>query len=110
VLPAGSLSPESPISEVLPIVAESFGLKISWHPDEDAAWVYEGPWDGRIRTFESTSDHSVFLSGSFSPDLKKCTLVWSLDGRKYLAWFAENLATFVQASMPFQAPLEFIKA
>jgi hypothetical protein len=37
VLPAGSLSPESPISELLPIVAESFGLKVSCHPDEDAA-------------------------------------------------------------------------
>jgi hypothetical protein len=111
-LPAGSLSPESPISEVLSIVAESFGFKISWHPDEDedAAWVYEGPWDGRIRTFENTSGHSVFLSGSFSPDLKKCALVWSLDSGKYLGWFVKNLAAFVQASMSFQSPLEFIKA
>src|SRR6202043_2602706 len=29
---------------------------------------------------------------------------------KYLPWFVENLATSVRASMPFQSPLDVVKA
>jgi hypothetical protein len=43
VLPAGSIHPGSAISELLPIVAESFGAKVTGDANEDAAWVYEGP-------------------------------------------------------------------
>ncbi len=111
VLPAGSIRPESPISELLPIVAESFGLKVSCHPDEDAAWVYEGAWDGNtVRLFGSTTGSPVYVAGSCYSDLKKCELVWSLDRQKYCAWFAENLASSVQASKPFQTPLELVNA
>jgi hypothetical protein len=110
VLPAGSLSPESPISELLPIVAESFGLKVSCHPDEDAAWVYEGPWDGETVTILGTSGPAVYVACSPKPDLKNCELAWSFDRGKYVAWFVKNLADSVRASMPLQSPLDFVKA
>jgi hypothetical protein len=110
ILPAGSLSPESPISELLPIVAESFGLKVSCHPDEDAAWVYEGPWDGETVTILGTSGPAVYVACSPKPDLKNCELAWSFDREKYVAWFVKNLADSVRASMPLQSPLDFIKA
>jgi len=106
VLPAGSLSPESPISELLPIVAESFGLKVSCHPDEDATWVYEGPWDGETVTLLGTSGPAVYVAFSPKPDLKNCELAWSFDREKYVAWFVKNLADSVRATMP----LDFVKA
>jgi hypothetical protein len=109
-LPAGLLSPESPISELLPIVAESFGSKVSCHPDEDAAWVYEGPWDGKTVAILDTSGPAIYVACSPKPDLKNCELAWSFDREKYLAWFTENLAPSVQASMPMRSPLDFIKA
>jgi hypothetical protein len=110
VLPAGSIRRESPISELLPIVAESFGLKVSWHPDEDAAWVYEGPLDpSTVRIFGDIRG-SVYISCWQKSDLKNCELAWSLDREKYLVWFYENLAASVRDSMPFQSPLDLVRA
>ena len=110
LLPAGSINPETPVLELLPIVAESFGLKVSGHADANPAWVYEGPWDGSLRTFGANSGSPVFIGFSQKLDLKSCELTWAFDSGKYLPWFVENLATSVRASMPFQSPLDVVKA
>jgi hypothetical protein len=110
VLPAGSINRETPVLELLPIVAESFGLKVSGHPAENPAWVYEGPWDGSFRTFGNNSGSPVYFAFSQKLDLKSCELAWAFDSGKYLPWFVENLAASVRSSMPFRSPLEFINA
>jgi hypothetical protein len=111
VLPAGSVHPGSAISELLPIVAESFGAKVTGDANEDAAWVYEGPWDGRsIHVLGYTGQSTIFVTGSLYPDLKRCELVWSLDREKYLKWFAGHLANSVRYSIPIQSSRDWIGA
>lgn len=111
VLPAGSLHPENLVSELLPIVAESFGFRLSCYADKEAAWVYEGPWDGNVRFLGCAPGiSSVFVAGTFYSDLKKCELVWSFELQRYVAWFTEHLASAVQASMPTQTRRDFIHA
>jgi len=112
-LPAGTIHCQSPILELLPIVAESFGAKVTGHMDEDAAWVYEGPWDGRsIHVLTDSAVSTLFVAFS-SPAPNKCELAWSLDRERYLDWFNKHLASSVQASLaiaPIQALITAQKA
>jgi len=110
-LPAGSVHPGSAISELLPIVAESFGAKVTGDMNEDATWVYEGPWDGHsIHVLGYAGQSTTFVTGSLYPDIKKCELVWSLDTEKYLKWFAGHMANSVNSSMPIQTARDLISA
>lgn len=111
VLPAGRFDHETPLSDLLRVVAASFGLKVSCHTSEGAAYLYEGPWDGSApRLYGDTPASFMYLAGSFYPDLKRCELVWSLDLHRYLAWFNEHLAHSVEASMPISRSVDLIQA
>lgn len=111
VLPAGRFDHETPLSDLLRVVAASFGLKVSCHTSEGAAYLYEGPWDGSApRLYGDTPASFMYLAGSFYPDLKRCELVWSLDLHRYLAWFNEHLAHSVEASMPISTSVDLIQA
>lgn len=112
MLPAGRLDRQMSLRELLRVVAASFGFKISCHTSEDAAYLYEGPWDGSApRLYGDTSiSDAVYVGGSFSPDLKRCELVWSLDFHRYIAWFNEHLANSVAASMPRMTLIDFVQA
>jgi hypothetical protein len=111
MLPAGRFDRQTSLPELLLVVAASFGLKVSCHTSEDAAYLYEGPWDGSApRLYGDTSGSAVYVGGSFSPDLKRCKLVWSLDLHRYVAWFNEHLARSVEATIPRVTPLDLVQA
>jgi hypothetical protein len=79
-LPAGRLDRRLSLPDLLQVVAESFGRKVSCHTSEDAAFLYEGPWDGSLLLLNGdTPASAVYVGGSFYPHLKRCELVWSLD-------------------------------
>ena len=110
MLPAGRIHHQSPILELLPIVAESFGAKVTGHPDEDAAWVYEGRWDGHsIHVLAYSTESTLFVAGSF-PAPGKCELAWSLDRQRYLGWFNKHLASSVRTSLSIPALQALITA
>jgi hypothetical protein len=111
VLPAGRFDRETPLPKLLHVVSASFGLKISCHSSEGAAYLYEGPWDGSApRLYGDTPASFMYIAGSFYPDLKRCELVWSLDLHRYLAWFNEHVAHSVEASMPITTSVGLIQA
>ncbi len=85
-LPAGRLGRQISLPELLQVVAASFGLKVSCHTSQNAAYLYEGPWDGSApRFYGDTPASFVYVAGSFYPNLKRCELVWSLDRHQYIA-------------------------
>jgi hypothetical protein len=111
VLPAGRLDRQMSLPELLQVVAASFGLKVSCHTSEDAAYLYEGLWDGSApRLYGDTLASFMYVAGSFYPDLQRCELVWSLDLQRYVAWFNEYLARSVEASMPIATSADLIQA
>src|ERR671916_529195 len=46
-LPAGTVSRDMRIAEILRIVAESFGVPVTCHPDFPPVPLYSGAWDGK---------------------------------------------------------------
>jgi hypothetical protein len=111
VLPAERLDRQISLLELLQVVAASFGLKVSCHTSEDAAYLYEGPWDGSApRLYGDTSASAVYVGGSFYSDLQRCELVWSLDLHRYVAWSNEHLARSIEASMPRVTSVDLIQA
>ena len=111
VLPAGRFGRETALPQLMQVVAASFGFKVSCHTGEDAAYLYEGPWDGGApRLYGDNPASFMYVAGSYYPDLKRCELVWSLDLHRYLAWFNEHLARSVEASMPIPTSVDLIQA
>ena len=110
-LPAGRFHRETPLPKLLQVVSASFGLKISCHTSEGAAYLYEGPWDGSApRLYGDTPASFMYIAGSFYLNLKRCELVWSLDLHRYLAWFDEHVAHCVEAPIPITTSVGLIQA
>jgi hypothetical protein len=47
-LPAGRITRDHDIEELLALVAESFGVPVRCHPDEPWSTLYRGPFGGNI--------------------------------------------------------------
>jgi hypothetical protein len=84
-LPAGTLTRDMNMLEVLDVVARSFGWPVVCSSAAPAAHLYAGPWDGQVPRVSSTSG-DIFLTGTYSED-GTCELVWAFDLDRYLAWF-----------------------
>jgi hypothetical protein len=90
VLPAGALRRDLEMQQVLRLMAESFGIPVSCHPEQPAVALYTGAWDGRGCRIEPESlspDQPVLILGTFWPDGRGCENVWVFHQAKYLEWY-----------------------
>jgi hypothetical protein len=87
-LPAGGITPELRMEELLLLVAESFGIPVQCHPDGRPMTLYSGRWDGSgVSVAEAYPDDTVLVSGSFDPSENTCSYVWAFSLNRYLDWF-----------------------
>jgi hypothetical protein len=89
-LPAGTFDQSIDMETILAIVAESFGVPVSCHPDEPPSTLYAGPWDGKPPSFRTKPERTYVLCGSFDPDARYCEMVYAFDVRRYLEWFKKT--------------------
>ncbi|HPN87957.1 MAG TPA: hypothetical protein PLH56_01310 [Candidatus Omnitrophota bacterium] len=89
-LPAGTIDKTMLISPILEIVARSFGLPVTCHPEEPAAFVYNGRWDGQTIKFLVKENDHYQVSGAFNLQKKCCQNVWVFSFNSYKKWFSEN--------------------
>ena len=101
-LPAGTVSRQTPIADVLKALAESFGVQVSGHPEEPRAFVYSGPWDG-VDIYpvpEEDAGTGLIASGVCSIPInatKRVEFLCRLNRAKYLAWYRENVWPMLSA-------------
>jgi len=88
-LPAGTINKEMKITPILEIVAKSFGLPVTCHPDEPTAFVYNGRWDGETIKFLLKQDDHYQISGAFNLQKKHCQNVWVFSFNTYKKWFSK---------------------
>ena len=71
-LPAGRISRECDIEELLALVTESFGVPVRCHPDEPWSTLYSGPFGGKheVRQDRLLDDHEFLLYSHFDHDAK----------------------------------------
>jgi len=77
--------------KILPVVAESFGIPVTCHPDEPAEKLYGGRWDGQTISAVATQDPLDFLViGTFSPEERVAEWVWAFNLTRYRDWFVHE--------------------
>lgn len=89
-LPAGPISPDMAMDDILAAVAASFGLLVAGHRDHPHASLYTGPWDGAPVGVTGTSedDRPIGVFGSRDAKAMRCTAVWAPSARRYVDWYA----------------------
>jgi hypothetical protein len=104
-LPAGRITRDHDIEELLALVAESFGVPVRCHPEEPWSTLYSGRFDGKLEVQKDrlAVDHDFLLYGHFDHDAKWANLAYTIDITKYLEWVRGKSALrswTSRASMP----------
>jgi len=91
-LPAGRITRDYDIEELLALVAESFGVPVRCHPDEPWSTLYSGPFAGNheVRKDRLLPDHKFILYGHFDHEAKWANRAYTIDITKYLEWARGN--------------------
>jgi hypothetical protein len=90
-LPAGTVSRDMSMADVLIMVAESFGHPVTCHPNSPPSTLYTGQWDGKNIDMKLRKAGSmIFATGTFFPEKSTCELVWALDIDRYRRWLTLN--------------------
>jgi hypothetical protein len=90
VLPAGVLTRNMEMQEALRLIAGSFGVPVTCHPEQPTAALYTGPWDGkpcRTEPVPVASGQPVLMLGTLWSDRQHGENVWAFSPAKYLEWF-----------------------
>jgi len=87
-LPAGRITRDRDIEEIMALVAESFGVPVRCHEDEPFSTLYSGPWNGKneIERERVVVSHGYAYCGAFERDPFWAYRVYSIDLTKYLDW------------------------
>jgi hypothetical protein len=92
ILPAGEITRQMRMADILKLVAKSFGHHIVCSPDSFPMTLYTGPWDGQ--TFAagplSPPGSQMFICGTFSRERRSAELVWAFDMDRYWPWHAQK--------------------
>jgi hypothetical protein len=89
-LPAGEMARGMEMEEILNMVAESFGLLVTAHPDENPAYLYEGPWDGDDLTVIAQEGDRALIMSAFNAEKNHCHMAWAFSLKRYMEWFRES--------------------
>ncbi len=85
-LPAGNINRNLNFSEILNIVAESFGIPVTTSKNGGPKLLHiETDWDGTMN-FKPEKDETILIQGTFSSNENKCYYVWVLSLNKYRSW------------------------
>jgi hypothetical protein len=88
-LPTGEISRDMDYSQILRVIAESFGLPVRCSKGQEPSHLHtDSDWDGEVHV--EAPGQTFLLQGTFSPEHKKCSFVWAFSLDKYKKWFLLN--------------------
>ena len=87
-LPAGRISRECDIEELLALVTESFGVPVRCHPNEPWSTLSSGPFGGQhhVRQDRLPPGHKFIIYGHYDHEGKWANLAYTIDITKHLSW------------------------
>ncbi len=93
-LPAGNINQNMEMTQILNVIANSFGLRISLNPTSLPSCLYEGHWQGNdfgpnFEILEKIPNDWCYITGVFNND-RTCHHVWMFSYSKYSNWFIHN--------------------
>jgi hypothetical protein len=90
-LPAGDIDRDTPITDVLNAFARSFCIPVSGHRDQKREFIYSGPSDGQVPTYDDTATSIVLVVNvpNDRRDSIQCLIAFDVD--KHAEWFRENV-------------------
>jgi hypothetical protein len=89
-LPAGPISPDMKMDDILRVIASSFGLPVTGHPAHPPTHLYTGPWDGNVFGVSGLDgdDRPIGVFGSRDEITMKCQFIWAPSATRYTNWYA----------------------
>jgi len=96
-LPTGEISRSMDFTQILKIVAESFGLPVKCYKGQGNFFLHiDSDWDGEVKV-DAGPSQTFLLQGTFIPEKKKCNFVWAFSLDKYKEWFRLNFGSVRQS-------------
>ena len=89
-LPAGKIEKSMTMEQILQIIANSFGVAVTCHPDNKPVKIYHGAWDCDMVKFQVDKTDHYQVSGLFNKDKGICHYVWVFSFNEYRKWFLKN--------------------